>query len=67
MKPALVRCNDMPMTTCAHCQLPTYTAARWSTRDECVRCGAAIKRTGPPYPSVMSGSLRATVSYQSAA
>ncbi|WP_354702196.1 hypothetical protein DSM112329_02550 [Paraconexibacter sp. AEG42_29] len=46
----------MPLLRCHRCELPTYTAARWSTRDECARCGAAIERSGPPYPTVFTGA-----------
>jgi hypothetical protein len=56
MKRALARCTHMPMLRCHRCELPTYTAARWSTRDECARCGAVICRSGAPYPRVMTGS-----------
>ena len=38
-----VRLRDMPLVTCPDCALPAYSAARWSTRDECVRCGAALR------------------------
>lgn len=40
----------MPLVTCPTCALPAYTAARWSTRDDCVRCGTPLpapRRTAP--------------------
>jgi hypothetical protein len=32
----------MPYVTCPSCHLEAYSAARWSTRETCVRCGAAL-------------------------
>lgn len=48
----------MPLLRCAHCALPTYTAARWSTRDECARCGVVIRPVRRRQPSVITGSPR---------
>jgi hypothetical protein len=32
----------MPYVSCPSCHLPAYTAARYSTREVCVRCGAPL-------------------------
>lgn len=37
------RPKDMPLVICAHCELPAYSAARWSTRDDCARCGRPLQ------------------------
>lgn len=34
----------MPYLRCPHCQLRTFSAARWSTVDHCGRCGAELPR-----------------------
>jgi hypothetical protein len=36
----------MPYVSCPSCHLQAYTAARWSTREVCVRCGAPL--AAPP-------------------
>jgi hypothetical protein len=41
----------MPYVSCPSCRLPAYTAARYSTREVCARCGtplAAPRRPAPP-------------------
>jgi hypothetical protein len=41
----------MPYVSCPSCRLPAYTAARYSTRETCVRCGAPLAvpmRTAAP-------------------
>jgi hypothetical protein len=37
----------MPYVTCPSCQLPAYTAARYSTREWCARCGAPLVAPEP--------------------
>jgi ribosomal protein S27E len=32
----------MPYVSCPSCDLQAYTAARYSTREACVRCGAPL-------------------------
>ena len=32
----------MPYVSCPSCHLPAYSAARWSTREVCARCGAPL-------------------------
>lgn len=32
----------MPYVTCKTCALPAYTAARWTTADECHACGTPL-------------------------
>jgi hypothetical protein len=32
----------MPYVTCPSCRLRGYSAARWSTREACARCGASL-------------------------
>jgi hypothetical protein len=32
----------MPYVICSNCELESYTAARFSTVDECGRCGAPL-------------------------
>ena len=32
----------MPYVSCPSCRLPAYTAARYSTLEWCVRCGAPL-------------------------
>ena len=32
----------MPYVSCPSCHLQAYSAARWSTRETCARCGAAL-------------------------
>ncbi|MEA2323259.1 MAG: hypothetical protein QOD81_3109 [Solirubrobacteraceae bacterium] len=34
----------MAYVECVRCGLAAYTAARWSTIDHCVRCGAPLPR-----------------------
>ena len=34
----------MPYTHCQSCRLPTFTAAAYSSRDECPRCGSELAR-----------------------
>ena len=38
----------MPYTRCAHCALLTYSAARWSSVEDCPQCGRPL----PVRPSV---------------
>jgi hypothetical protein len=41
----------MPYVSCPSCHLQAYSAARWSTRETCVRCGAPLAapvRSGEP-------------------
>jgi ribosomal protein L34E len=40
----------MPYVTCPSCRLEAYTAARWSTRETCARCGAPLQRPAPQKP-----------------
>ena len=42
----------MPYVTCPSCHLPAYSAARWSTREACVRCGAPLERAEPQRPDI---------------
>jgi hypothetical protein len=42
----------MPYVTCPSCRLRAYSAARWSTRESCVRCGAALPRPEPQRPDI---------------
>jgi hypothetical protein len=37
----------MPYITCPTCSTSTYSAARFSTVDECVRCGGALQGRRP--------------------
>jgi hypothetical protein len=32
----------MPYVSCPSCHLQSYSAARWSTREVCARCGAPL-------------------------
>ncbi len=32
----------MPYVSCPSCHLQAYSAARWSTKETCVRCGAPL-------------------------
>jgi hypothetical protein len=32
----------MPYVSCPSCHLRAYSAARWSTRETCARCGAQL-------------------------
>jgi ribosomal protein S27E len=32
----------MPYVTCPSCHVSAYSAARWSTREACPRCGATL-------------------------
>jgi hypothetical protein len=32
----------MPYVTCPSCHVSAYSAARWSTREPCPRCGATL-------------------------
>jgi hypothetical protein len=34
----------MPYTHCQSCRLPTFTAAAYSSRDQCPRCGTELAR-----------------------
>jgi endogenous inhibitor of DNA gyrase (YacG/DUF329 family) len=34
----------MPYVTCPTCDTSVYTAARFSTTDECPQCGTALRR-----------------------
>ena len=36
----------MPYVSCPSCHLQAYSAARWSTREVCARCGAPL--AAPP-------------------
>jgi hypothetical protein len=36
----------MPYVSCPSCHLQSYSAARWSTRELCARCGAPL--AAPP-------------------
>jgi hypothetical protein len=38
----------MPYVTCPSCHVSTYSAARWSTREACPRCGGPL--TAPQRP-----------------
>jgi hypothetical protein len=38
----------MPYLTCPSCHVSAYSAARWSTRESCPCCGAAL--VAPPRP-----------------
>ena len=38
----------MPYVSCPTCHLPAYSAARYSTREVCVRCGAPLAAPARP-------------------
>jgi hypothetical protein len=41
----------MPYVSCPSCHLQAYSAARWSTKETCARCGAPLAapvRAGAP-------------------
>jgi hypothetical protein len=38
----------MPYVTCPSCHLSAYSAARWSTREVCARCGTPLAAAGEP-------------------
>lgn len=42
--------TPMPYVTCSRCALTAYTAARWTTTDDCPGCGAPLagSRRAPP-------------------
>jgi hypothetical protein len=43
----------MPYTTCPSCRLSSFTAAAYSSRDDCPRCGTELparRRTLPSGP-----------------
>jgi hypothetical protein len=39
----------MPYVTCPSCHVSAYSAARWSTRESCPRCGGPL--LAPPRPA----------------
>ncbi len=44
----------MPYVSCPSCHLQAYTAARYSTRETCARCGTPL--AAPPHgPTVQRG------------
>ncbi len=45
----------MPYVTCPRCALTAYTAARWTTTDDCPACGTPL--AGAPRSSVPAGEL----------
>ena len=45
----------MPYVSCPSCHLPAYTAARYSTREVCVRCGAPL--TAPMRPAAQRADI----------
>jgi hypothetical protein len=45
----------MPYLICPSCRLTTYSAALWSSVDECPRCGVAL----PPRPGATVTSIAA--------
>jgi hypothetical protein len=42
----------MPYVTCPSCRLEAYSAARWSTRETCVRCGVPLSPPAPQRPDM---------------
>lgn len=53
----------MPYVTCPRCELTAYTAARWTTTDDCPACGtplAGARRQSLPLAS--SSSIGTTTS-----
>jgi len=51
----------MPYVSCPSCHLQAYTAARYSTREACARCGAplAAPRRGPAPQRAETGLVSA--------
>ena len=52
----------MPYVSCPSCHLPAYSAARWSTRESCARCGAPLAapaRGGPGVQRADAGRVSA--------
>lgn len=53
----------MPYLICPRCRLTTYSAALWSSVDECPRCGAPL----PPRPGATITSIAAHPRFASGA
>jgi hypothetical protein len=47
----------MPYVRCSSCQVSAYSAARWSTRESCPRCGATL--AAPSRPAYEQAPYRA--------
>ncbi len=41
--------NAMPYVICSHCDTTAYTAARFTTVDDCPRCGQPLRRRFQEY------------------
>ena len=58
----------MPYVTCSRCALTAYTAARWTTTDDCPGCGAPLagarrcpSSVGGTATGAFSGTTKVTV------
>ena len=49
----------MPYVTCPSCHVSAYSAARWSTREPCPRCGAALVAPVRPAQRAETGLVSA--------
>ena len=49
----------MPYVTCPSCKLPAYTAARYSTRESCARCGEPLVAPEPEDQRPTTGRVSA--------
>ena len=47
----------MPYTRCAHCAGLTYSAARWSSVEDCPQCGHRLPQVNALARRVVFGSL----------
>ena len=47
----------MPYTQCAHCAGLTYSAARWSSVEDCPQCGRRLPEVNALARRVVLGSL----------
>jgi rRNA maturation protein Nop10 len=49
----------MPYVTCPSCHVSAYSAARWSTRESCPRCGGPLLASLPPAYRAETGRVSA--------
>jgi hypothetical protein len=49
----------MPYVSCPSCHLQAYSAARYSTRESCVRCGAPLAAPARPPQRADTGLVSA--------
>ncbi|MEA2384669.1 MAG: hypothetical protein QOH72_4640 [Solirubrobacteraceae bacterium] len=49
----------MPYVSCPSCDLKAYSAARYSTRESCVRCGAPLAAAAGAHQRAETGLVSA--------